>query len=555
MDSRRAGEIVTEYMKQIYSFAIRRCACIQDAEDLAQEICLKLYKALLAREVPDNISAFVWTVAHNALANHYRQGARSSVGIPIDLLADSLKAETDTASDAITCVEIETIRGEIAFLSATQRRVITAYYFEHKKQDEIARELYIPVGTVKWHLFEAKKELKRGMETVRTSSELKFNPIKFAICGINGSAGTKNVADFFRSALAQNIAYDVRNKAKTVNEIAQDLGVSPVYVESEIEGLVEYGFLVEKSGKYLINFLLDEPTTEILEIKERMYRRAAELVASEVFDRLGEINFESYGVQCANSSAQPITLTSDYPVDRNYILWSLVPYVLALSGEEQLDFEVSFEEAATRRPDGGQNILYASVIGSDVKYPQNYTEMKNWFGPCWNKVGRYTLWSIDCEWTDKGHGDPVAYQNEAHHALSLLGRFENDEELSGDDYAFLVEHGYMSTTGAVEGLFKAAGCYVYIDSGDNRRRLLEIGGEVKAKYKAELDILKEEYIRAVLDETPPHLHKMQRFSLQFIFFSDGWFLLHSLKHLVESGRLKLPSAEQKKSLITLLVSE
>lgn len=555
MNPADAGKIVTEYMKPVYGFALKRCGCIQDAEDLTQEICLRLYKGLLSSDQPDRIASYVWTVAHHTLANHYRKGASCSVGIPIDILSDTLISEHDTSADVLKSLEAAALRNEIAFLSTVQRKVVVAYYFEGKKQEEIARKLDIPVGTVKWHLFEAKKELKRGMDTVRTPSELKFNPIKFAVCGMSGSAGTKSSHDFFRSALAQNIAYDVRNEAKTINEIAQDLGVSPVYVENEIDHLAEYGFLIEKSGKYLINFLLDEPTTEILALKETMYRRAAELVAPEVFDRLAELDFGEYGVHCADTDSRLLTLTSDNPVDRNYILWSLVPYVLALGGEELIESEVSFEEAATRRPDGGHNIMYTSVIDSGVVFPEGYTEMKNWFGPCWNTYGKYTLWSIDSEWTDKGLGNPVEYQTEAHRALPLLARFEEGAELSGEEYAYLTELGYISVAGKPDELFKAAGRYVYIGGEKGRRRLLDIGGEVKRKYKKELDSVKEPFVRAVLDATPSHLRKMQRFGLQFIFFSDGWFLLHSLKHLINDGRLKLPSDEQKKSLITLLISE
>ena len=64
---------------------------------------------------------------------------------------------------------------------------------------EIAEEMDIPVGTVKWHLFEAKKELKRGMDTMRKTSELKFNPINFTSVGINGSIGTKSCDEFLLS--------------------------------------------------------------------------------------------------------------------------------------------------------------------------------------------------------------------------------------------------------------------------------------------------------------------------------------------------------------------
>ena len=57
-----------------------------------------------------------------------------------------------------------------------------------------------------------------------------------------------------RSAFSQNIVYSVWKEAKTVNKIADDLGVSPVYVESEAEYLAEYGFLTEKMASIYVTF-------------------------------------------------------------------------------------------------------------------------------------------------------------------------------------------------------------------------------------------------------------------------------------------------------------
>lgn len=57
----------------------------------------------------------------------------------------------------------------------------------------------------------------------------------------------------------------------------------------------------------------------------------------------------------------------------------------------------------------------------------------------------------------------------------------------------------------------------------------------------------------LLDETPKHLHKMQKYGLQYTFFSDGWFILHCMKELVNNGKLKLPTEAQKKSLTTIIV--
>ena len=52
---------------------------------------------------------------------------------------------------------IRRLQTEIAYLSKLQRRIFSEYYFENRKQTDIAIELGIPFGTVKWHLFESKK--------------------------------------------------------------------------------------------------------------------------------------------------------------------------------------------------------------------------------------------------------------------------------------------------------------------------------------------------------------------------------------------------------------
>ena len=277
---------ITEYLKPIFGFALKRCKSIHDAEGLSQEIVLKAFRALLAKEDVADMGKFIWTVAHNTLSNYYRDTAKSMIGVSIDEVSELIADPDSLMEEDDNTQSIHRLQMEIAYLSKLQRRIVIAYYFENRKQADIASELGIPLGTVKWHLFEAKKELKRGMDTMRKSSELKFNPIKFHSYGINGSAGTKSPDEFFRSTLSQNICYCVRNTAKTINEIADDLGVSPVYVETEVEFLEEYGFLQVDKDKYIVNFIISEPTAELLTMQNEMYKRAAELFANELYDEL-----------------------------------------------------------------------------------------------------------------------------------------------------------------------------------------------------------------------------------------------------------------------------
>lgn len=70
-----AEKLITEYLKPIFGFALKRCKTTQDAEDLSQEIMLRAFRALLAKEDIADPGKFIWTVAHNALSNYYRDTA------------------------------------------------------------------------------------------------------------------------------------------------------------------------------------------------------------------------------------------------------------------------------------------------------------------------------------------------------------------------------------------------------------------------------------------------------------------------------------------------
>lgn len=557
MKREQAEKMTTEYLKPIYGFALKRCANLQDAEDLTQEIVLKVFHALLCREDIAAPDQFIWTAAHNALANYYRGKVKTAVGVPIDDLAELLPSDNDTADGIIEKENTDRLRREIAYLSKLQRRIVVAFYFEDKKQQAIADELGVPLGTVKWHLFEAKKELKRGMDTMRQAGELQFNPIQFAFCGTNGLPGTKGTNhNFFHSALSQNIVYSVRKEAKTAGEIADALGVSPVYVESEAEYLAAYGFLTEKSGKYLCNILLDEVSNELIALRDTMYCQAAKLFANDLFDELTSSGILRDPRILCGQTDEPTLFPENTRADDNFILWSLIPYIAARSGETLMDKSVSFEEAATIRPDGGHNICHASIAAPNGKLPMYFESMLHFCGPCWNQNKDFILWQIDSEWSSERITD--GYMEKANRILSILSK-RNDpskDEAAKEDAAFLEEAGIIKARRDMDENSRGViwvPQVVWLADCDIEHKLLAIGDRLKEKHWTKLEAMKKSFVKAVLYKTPKHLRKMQMFELQYIFSSDGWFLLHCMKELVNNGRLKLPTEEQKKSLTTMIV--
>lgn len=385
---------------------------------------------------------------------------------------------------------------------------------------------------------------------MRKASELKFNPIRFSSYGFNGSIGTKSLDEFFRATLPQNICYCVRNKAKTIHEIADDLGVSPVYVETEVEFLEEYGFLQAQKDKYIVNFILSEPTSELLIMQDAMYKRAAELFANDLYDELISTGIlDDPDIRCAQTD-EPISMAESPKADRNFILWSLIPYIAACSGEKLMDERISFDEVATIRPDGAHNIFHASVLADEMTLPEDYVHMKNWCGPMWCGNGDHIFWQIDSEWS--GRGQRFLDSEESRRVLSLYAR-EFEDRLSKDEYAWLAERGYVRMNADYDGYFKAAWQIVVLASKEIRDKLLAIGERIKVKYRADFEALKAPYIEAALESVPAHLRKVREYELQFLFHADGAFLLHCMTALLKNGKLKVPTEGQRKILTTLIV--
>lgn len=88
MNRQEVEKIITEYLKPIFGFALKRCKSIYDAEDLSQEIVIRAFRALLIKDGVADMGKFIWTVAHNTLCNYYRDTAKSVICVSIDEIAE-----------------------------------------------------------------------------------------------------------------------------------------------------------------------------------------------------------------------------------------------------------------------------------------------------------------------------------------------------------------------------------------------------------------------------------------------------------------------------------
>ena len=137
------------------------------AEDLAQEVMLTVYRK--AAQVRDRTSfrAWLFKVARNALCRYYGKQTREVETVEFSDLTDRLTAgSTKTAGPPA----FEFLHW-MAFLDSREREVMTLRFIEQWEYHEIAAARDIPIGTVQWRVFNAKKKLAPHLATRQTNTQ------------------------------------------------------------------------------------------------------------------------------------------------------------------------------------------------------------------------------------------------------------------------------------------------------------------------------------------------------------------------------------------------
>lgn len=288
MDKQKADQIITQYAKKIYGFAMKKSFSYDEAEELSAQMVSEVYLSLLHAEAIVNMEGYIWRICEHTYAK-YVTVEKKKQGLSIDGAETAYFDEYDLgeAND-----ELRKLRKEIGFLSSTRREIVYAFYYEGKGIRQIAAEQGLSEGTVKWHLNKARNDLKEGFSVERRVGSLGLAPIEAINFSHNGKPGNYGGPEYYlKDKMNLNIVYSVYDSPKTKEEIAEELGMTPVYLEEKIELLTENGFLVETKGKKYTTYVKFSPQKVSLEMGEnilKMQFKAARILAERYVPKVIE---------------------------------------------------------------------------------------------------------------------------------------------------------------------------------------------------------------------------------------------------------------------------
>ncbi|MBN1895659.1 sigma-70 family RNA polymerase sigma factor [bacterium] len=152
-----------KYHKRILFFIRNRAPL--EAEDLLQEVMLKVYQNLHRYNPARSFQAWIYAIARNHCINHLTQKkvlvARSAGRDG----GEDLFVETETPEDRMIRSEQDRkIRTVLLTLDAEHRETAYLRYYEGMKCSRIAEVTAVPVGTVKSRLFFIRERLRYELE-------------------------------------------------------------------------------------------------------------------------------------------------------------------------------------------------------------------------------------------------------------------------------------------------------------------------------------------------------------------------------------------------------
>lgn len=170
-EERAFRELVDRYRARIYTFVLGIVKDREEANDIAQDAFIKVYASLKSYDPSRNFSSWLFKIAQNLAIDYLRK--RRHEEISLDAPLESLEGEVGLQlasrgldpDRVVEGLEInEAIEAAVAGLDPLPRSAILLRHVEGKTYEEIAEILDVPLGTVKTHIFRARRLLREKLK-------------------------------------------------------------------------------------------------------------------------------------------------------------------------------------------------------------------------------------------------------------------------------------------------------------------------------------------------------------------------------------------------------
>jgi RNA polymerase sigma-70 factor (ECF subfamily) len=166
-------ELIECYQRKIFNIALRIVGNYDDANDLAQEVLIRIYKSIANFKEQSSFSTWIYRITTNVCLDEIRKRKnRKVISLDEEIKVEDGEMQRQIVSsdplpeDAAEVGELrELVNGAIRSLSEEHRMVIVLRDIQGFSYDEIAEMLKCPEGTVKSRINRARLALKNVLKS------------------------------------------------------------------------------------------------------------------------------------------------------------------------------------------------------------------------------------------------------------------------------------------------------------------------------------------------------------------------------------------------------
>ena len=173
-DQRAWDDIVRLYWRKVFNVAYKFVGRQDEAEDLTQDIFLKLFKSLKTFDRRANFSTWLISVSRNLCIDHYRSMRREHDVVTHDVDVVTLARPSGLDSPQVALEQrdrVALLRAALDRLAPSLRTAVMLRDIQELSYQEIAEKLHVPEGTVKSRINRGRTELARQIGRLREQQE------------------------------------------------------------------------------------------------------------------------------------------------------------------------------------------------------------------------------------------------------------------------------------------------------------------------------------------------------------------------------------------------
>ncbi len=489
MDKQKADKIITEYLQKIYGFAVKKSFSFDEAEDMASDIVQEVYLSLLKADDIANIEGYIWRISHYTYSK-YVSRKKKQEGVSLD---NVILPYYEDYSLEDPDEELFRLRREVAFLTKSRRKIVYMFYYENKSVSTISKALNMPEGTVKWHLNKARNELKESFTMERKIGKLGISPYVPVVFGHGGNPGANSGPEFYLGdKLNCNIVYSVYFEPRNLEEIAEELGVTPVYIEDKVAFLEENGFLAKQSDGRYTTYVRFSPETYSLELEDK--KRTLQLSLAEVLAK-------EYAPKVIESVKD---VTDLYIPSGNRQLFEAAAIFYGIGNKCGISLYRNLDKYKIKTTAGGDFFAYieCDMKPSDPDYVSKLPVYNYWSCGSMNrwsdKYPTLYSWSIDSRLSSrKGHWENNL-TSDYEYVYELLNGTLTKNEANAEKFARLKEREFITEDGKVN---------IMLVKGGYNEFFAKIPA-LEESYKEKVAPFALEYASILCNQYPEQMHDM-----------------------------------------------